>query len=447
MKIRVDSWAWLPKDELTLTQLQALRAALTVIPKKVGDFPGPTPGPIKLYIENDTHIGVAREYFAKHKKPHHEPDYHLSEGRKDLWFGDFTFTGSLRAEQELAVSFTTNEFQNGRMGGMIRAAPGWGKTVAACALIDRLHVPTLVIVHKQFLVDQWVERLKQFLPEAQLGTVQQDICEYEGKSVVIGMVHSLVDHPYPKDFYEWPGLLIVDEAHRIGAETWSGVPPKFAARWRVGFSATPRRKDGAENVFLYNIGPVIFKGQEKRLAVKVRKVVTNFRLVKTESFNPKLIKKTLLLQFLCASNGRNKMIVDQLVLAVQTGRKVLVLSERLQHLEVLQQLFISAWPSTGGPCPSTGQYVGGMSKESLAESAKAQAIFATSQFVQEGLDIPALDTLFLTTPLSDVEQAVGRIQRPCEGKKDPIVVDFQDPGVPLCIKLAEYRDQLYAKVS
>lgn len=447
MKIRVDAWAWLPKNELTLTQLQALRASLTVQPRKVGDFPGEAPGPIKLYTETDTHIGVAREYFSKHKQAHHEPEYHLTEGRKDLWFGDFTFQGQLRAEQELAVQFTTTEFQNGRMGGMIRAAPGWGKTVAACALIDRLRVPTLVIVHKQFLVDQWVERLKTFLPEAKLGTVQQDVCDYEGKSVVVGMMHSLVDHPYPKDFYEWPGLLVVDEAHRIGAETWSQVPPKFDARWRVGFSATPRRKDGAENVFLYHIGPVIFKGQEKRLSVKVRRVTTNFRLVKTENFNPKLVKKTLLLQFLCASTPRNKAIIDQLILAVQSGRKVLVLSERLQHLDVLQQMFQSVWPSHAGPVPHSGQYVGGMSKESLEESAKAQVIFATSQFVQEGLDIPALDTLFLTTPLSDVEQAVGRIQRPCDGKKDPIVVDFLDPGVALCVKLAEYRDQLYAKVS
>src|SRR5205085_7429126 len=109
------------------------------------------------------------------------------------------------------------------------------------------------------------------------------------------------------------------------AETWSTVPPKFNARWRVGFSATPRRKDGADAVFLNHIGKVLFRGKEQRLKVKVRRVFTKFRLVHTERFNPSLIKKSLLLKFLCASDARNQEIVDQLVLAVQAGRKIIVL--------------------------------------------------------------------------------------------------------------------------
>lgn len=447
MKVVVDTWAWVSKEDLTIVQLQALRAALTVVPRKVGDYPGDEdPKPIKLFVETDTHIGVAREYFLSRRKPEHEVVFNTTEGDHAAWNGPFVFAGTLREEQTQAIAEVSAQLKSGTLGGIIRAAPGWGKTVAACALMRALQVPTLVVVHKEFLVDQWRQRIEAFLPSASVGMVQQDVCDFQDKSVVIAMVHSLVEREYPAAFYRWPGLVITDEVHRIGAETWSRVPPKFPARWRVGFSATPRRKDGAEAVFYHHIGAVLFRAKEQRLTVKVRRVTTTFRLVKTDNFNPALISKSLLLKFLCTSPARNQVIVDQLVLAVQAGRKIIVLSERLQHLDVLNQMLLSSWPNNAGPPPTTGFYVGGMSQESLREASGARVIFATSQFAAEGLDIPALDTLFLTTPLSDVEQAVGRIQRPFDGKKDPVVVDFIDARVPLCKKLSESREKLYAKV-
>ena len=449
MKFIVDAWAWVSKEELTLIQLQALRETLTVIPKKVGNYPGDEePKPIKLYVETETHIGVAREYFLQRRKPEHEVVFKTTTGDKAAWSGPFVFQGELREEQSEAVKQVGAWLLTQQAaGGIIRAAPGWGKTVAACALMSAVQVPTLVVVHKEFLVDQWKQRIETFLPSASIGMVQQDVCDFQDRSVVIAMVHSLVERQYPAAFYQWPGLVITDECHRIGADTWSRVPPKFPARWRVGFSATPRRKDGAEAVFRYHLGPVLFKGKEQRLAVKVRRYHTKFRLVQTDRFNPALINKSLLLKFLCAADYRNREIVEQLILAVNAGRKIIVLSERLQHLDLLNQMLLSAWPSNVGPPPSTGFYVGGMSKETLREASEARVIFATVQFAAEGLDIPALDTLFLTTPMSDVEQAVGRIQRPFEGKKDPVVVDFRDDRVALCKKLGESRDKLYAKIA
>jgi superfamily II DNA or RNA helicase len=779
--ITVNAWAWIPKVGLTLTQLHGLRAALTILPRKVGDYPGEAPGPIKLFVEDDLHIGVAREYFMARRRDDHVVEFDTTEGDKELWNGPFVFAGQLREEQAQAVAHVSGLFKAGdTTGGIIRAVPGWGKclglgtpvllfdgsvvavedlragdllmgpdskprcvlstarghgplfevtpkrgrkwvcndahiltlvnsttdeiedialqdwlrlrgrrkhhlkqfapptgvdfpsppssllldpyflgvwygdgtkslknvavttqdeeiatlcsevaehfdlnlrrevsthlahpcptyflarrggsgpnrlldllrevvgdgvrlppeylrasrqdrlkflagwidtdgyhnngcyeivqkrlawaediaflarslglralvtrkvvagadywrikltgdfsavpcrlerkkprarlqkkvatrtsfkvqpigegeyagftlngdgrfllgdftvthnTVCACALMAAMQVPTLVVVHKEFLVNQWKERIAAFLPGASVGMVQQDVCDFADRSVVVAMVHSLVDRSYPPEFYRWPGLVITDEVHRIGAETWSRVPPRFPARWRVGFSATPRRKDGADAVFLNHIGPVLFNAKEKRLVAKVRRVVTKFKLVKMGSFNPSLMKKSMLLKFLCASDARNQEITDQLILALQAGRKVIVLSERLQHLDVLSQMLLSSWPSNAGPPPSTGLYVGGQSEEALRESSAARVIFATSQFASEGLDIPALDTLFLTTPLSDIEQAVGRIQRPFPGKKDPVVVDFMDDQVELCKKLAEYRERFYAKMA
>ena len=320
-------------------------------------------------------------------------------------------------------------------------------TVVACALIAQLQVPTLVVVHKEFLVNQWKERIEQFLPGSKVGIIQQDTCDFAGKHIAIAMVHSLVSREYPLLLYRWPGLVITDEVHRIAAETWSHVPPKFPARWRVGISATPRRKDGADNVFLWHIGPVGFKAHEQRLKPKVRRVWTKFRMVETARFNPNLASKPVQLQFLCANDVRNHLVVDQLIQAAQAGRKIIVLSERLKHLSLLEGLYRRKWPDNAGPCPSTGFYIGGLSQDALDEAAKASVIFATSQLVSEGLDIPALDTIALTTPLSDVEQAVGRILRPCEGKKDPVVVDFRDDDVGIFAKYGRMRDKLYARIT
>lgn len=438
------------KADLSPEQMATLRRALTISPRKVGDHPGEAPSPIRLYSENAASFGVPRQFFLKRRRLAHEVEFKVTDGDKTSWPGPLTFSGTLRPEQTLAKTRVVESFKAGLLGGLLRASPGWGKTVWACAVFADLQVPVLVTVHKEFLLNQWKERIEQFLPNAQVGIVQGSTIDWRGRHIAIGMIQSLSDKDYGEDFRNWPGLVITDEVHRIGAETWSRVPPMFPARWRLGLSATPRRKDGADNVFYYHIGDVIYGAKEQRLKPKVRRVwvqENDFKLIHTRNLNPDYIKKTLLLRFMCASRRRNQIIVGQLILAAKKGRKCLVLSERLQHLRDLETALYTMWDSADGPKPSVGFYIGGQKQEALNQAAKARVIFATSQLVQEGLDIPSLDTLFLATPLSDVEQAVGRILRPSDGKKDPIVVDFREDHIKLCRRYAEFRDRYYAKVA
>lgn len=445
MDVRVDGWAWLPKSELTPDQIVNLEGMLTVHPQKVGDYPGDEPRPIPLYTHGAGEFGVPREFFFSNKRASHNIDLQVTEGADDWWPAEFV--GDLRPEQRVALDEVVSMFHAGRLGGIVQAKPGWGKTVVALAISAALRVPTLVVVHKEFLMDQWIERIGKFLPAAKIGRVQQDECDFRGKTVVMGMVHSLGgEQPYPDDLWEWPGLLMVDECHRIGARTWAPVPPRFKAKYRLGFTATPRRKDGADDVFWQHIGPIVFAGKEERLKVIVKRVWSKFKLVKTDRFNPHLAPRSLLLRFLTKSRHRNDMIVDQLISAVEAGRKILVLSERLQHLQDMENQLRKLWPHVAGEV-SIGQYVGGRTKEQLERSSRAKVIFATVQYAAEGLDIPAMDTLFLTTPMSDVEQAVGRIQRPFPGKKDPIVVDFRDDMIPMFEAMGNKRDRFYGSVT
>ncbi len=453
MKVEVGSWAWMDKAELGVPALQTLKQRLTIVPRKAAGYPDEDedPAPIYLFTEEPERIGVAREYFLQKKTQTHEISYRLSGGDKRTWPGDLHFTTAktLRPEQTQALDFVLRSFlEQGKLGGMVKASPGWGKTTFGCALMERLQVPTLVIVHKEFLMNQWMERIAEFLPGAKVGIAQQQRCEFKGKHIVVGMVHSLARGDYPKAFYSWPGLIIVDECHRIGARTWAPVPPLFHAKYRIGLSATPRRKDGADNVFHYHLGPVLFRAKEQRLKPIIKRVYTKFRLVKTPNFNPALAPESLILRFLCANEQRNRRIVELIIEAVKAGRKLLVLSKRLNHLNRLEADFHREWRDGGHGKPiSTGFYIGGMTDEQRYEASFSRILFATVQFAAEGLDIPALDTLFLVNPMSDVEQAVGRILRPYEGKKDPIVVDFRDDRVRMFQDFGERRDQLYARIS
>ena len=450
MEAIIDQWAWLNKSDLTPEQLRALRDKLTIYPSEYqpdGTYEsGP---PIYLYVEDAKRdmMGIAREYFFSHRRPGIKLVSKVSEGGK--WLGDLQFNGELREEQQRGKVEITSMFEAGKLGGILKAPPAFGKTVVACAIIAVMRVPTLVVLHKEFLVGQWRKRINQFLPDAKVGVCQQDVCDYKGKHIVLAMVHSLATGKrYSKRFYNWPGLVITDEVHRVGAYTWSRAPTQFPAKWRLGLTATDRRKDGAEKVFRYHIGPVIFESKEKRLGFKVKRVWTKFFVKPNPRFNPDLSNTSLLTNFLVADDRRNQRIADQIVKALVAGRKLLVLSHRLRHLDRLHKLVMTMWDQDklGLSYPSVGYYIGGRSEEQLDEAAEKQIVFATAQLASEAMDIPPLDTLFLTTPMSDVEQAVGRILRPWNGKKEPIVVDFRDDTVRVFRNQGEKREHCYARL-
>jgi superfamily II DNA or RNA helicase len=475
MHVRIDSWAWFDKAELGPAKIWALKKRLTIVPRKT--HPKSEPETLYLWHETEHEIGVPREYFEQFARKQHDIEYGVTEGYP---LSPVSFEGTLRPAQQQALDQVVPRLQDGRLGGIVKAATGWGKTVWACALIAKMQVPAVIFVHREALLDQWVKELHRFLPGARVGIAQEARCEFEGCHAIVAMmqsVHSRTD--YPRAFFAYPGLLIPDEVHRVSAPTFSKIPPLFKAKWRVGISATPRRKDGTENVFLWHIGPLIYSGDQPTLKPLIKRVWTKFRVVATRHFDPSKAGEALLLRFMMANRARNALITRQLVLAVQAGRRVLVMSKRLKHLEILQDLFLAAWtiewPTDDpyldhvrdmaeegsdpeakgllrrlirdrGLIPTVGQCVGGVKGAALDKAKKAQVIFATAQFAAEGFDVPPLDTLFLTMPMADVEQAAGRILREYEDKKEPIIVDFRDDSISLFKFWGVKRDATYARI-
>ena len=439
MLVRMSDWAWIKRDEYPLENLAKLKRSLTIQPRKTSQHQSEDEiKPIKMYMEREGWIGIPRSFFIEGQRLINDVKDEMSRGRAI----DVGFKGQLRPDQEKALQALRREIDDGRPGGIVQAGCGWGKTVYGIAAWLEIGRTCLVIVQREFLTNQWKKRLKVFAPDARVGIIRQDRREYGEKyDISIATVQTLVKRKkeYPKEFWSSFGLVITDETHHISAPTWAQAATMFTGFYRLGLTATPRRNDGAQDVFFWHIGPVVYKSKVKEIAPRMKRVVTDFKLVRTPSFDPSEIPKDRLLRFMCANPNRNRLIVDELMKAVAAGRKILVLSGRRKHLEILRDMFAAVKPKE---C-SVDFFVGGRKQRELDVAEKADVILATYQMAKEALDIDSLDTLFLTTPIWDIEQAVGRIRREHPRKKEPIVVDFVDDDGGQFVKLFNKRLLFY----
>lgn len=236
--------------------------------------------------------------------------------------------------------------------------------------------------------------------------------------------------------------MLVHNCHRHGAVEWGRAVTLFPARLRVGLSATPRRGDGLWDVIRWHVGEVLVRAEGGGSAT-VYLVSTDVNLPPVVYAGRGAAEMNLgrLVTALTNVAWRNKIIVSEICHALRAGRRILVLSDRLDHLDTLAEQFKSAWGDA--EVPAVGRYVGGMKDADIERNRDCRLLLGTYQYAKEGLDDPGLDTLFLATPKSDVEQPVGRILREFPGKKPPLVVDFVDDRTGPCAGFAKRRRRQY----
>ena len=352
------------------------------------------------------------------------------------------FNGNLREEQKpIENIYLENAKEKG--GGIISIKCGGGKTVLALHIISKLQKKTIVIVHKDFLMTQWRDRILEFLPDSRIGKIQQNTIDIEDKDIVLAMVQSLSMKEYPEDTFESFGLAIFDECHHLGAEVFHKSMTKVASKYMLGLSATPKRKDGLSKVFEWYIGPIVYLQKKKNEDyaevqlidcifddIKYNKEELNFR---KDPCMPKMINN------ICDYLPRTELIFQLIKQYHSEGRNILVLSDRRNHLNILYNLLDGY---------SRGFYVGGMKPHELRESQEKDILLATFSMASEGMDIPKLDTVILSSPKSDVEQSVGRIFRKkvCDRKFHPLIIDFQDQ-FSMFKNQCNKRIQLYHKLN
>lgn len=344
-------------------------------------------------------------------------------GKPKTWFGHtqkadrLTFKGKLRsAVQQQAVAASMKQLaDNG--SGVLSLCTGAGKTVLALYIACSLKIKTLVVVHKTFLLDQWEERIKKFVPLARIGRIQQKVEDVYNCDIVVGMLQSIAMREYDNDTFRDFGLVIFDEVHVVPAPVFSRALLKLSAPHMLGLSATPVRRDGLSYVIHWFIGPTFFEHSltgKNDVIVKVVKYLPGRTLLSAATRpNFNLVTAT---SILCDMELRNAVIAKHIIELVDEGRKILFLSDRRAHCEAMKRMLLGT---------ESALYLGGMKTFELKKAEEKMVLLGTYGLAKEGLDIPTLDTLILATPRSDVVQACGRI---LHGKTQfsPIIIDIVD---------------------
>jgi superfamily II DNA or RNA helicase len=406
------------KSELTLNQAHFIRNELTVKPFIQG-APVQTTISYPAYRESNNKFYVPRYFGIEHFGLPNQ--IKIPEGDTI----DLVFNGSLRDYQIPVINKYLNYIDNLEQGGGLLDLPcAWGKTSAALYIVSKLKKKTIVIVHKEFLMNQWIERIQQFLPSAKIGKIQGQIIDIDNKDIVLAMLQSLSMKDYPSTMFDSFGLTIIDEVHHISSETFSCALFKLVTKYMLGLSATMNRKDGTTKIFKMFIGDIIDKVVRKgEYDVIVRGI--HYK-VNDDEFNETTYdyrgnpQFSTMITKLCSYNHRSEFILKVLtdMFIENPLQQIMILAHNKNLLKYLYDSIQYKKIAT------VGYYIGGMKEIALKESETKQVIIATYAMAAEALDIRTLTTLIMATPKTDIEQAVGRILR--EKHSQPIVVDIID---------------------
>lgn len=363
------------------------------------------------------------------------------------------FKGALREDQQEAMTALCAHDT-----GVLAATTAFGKTVLAAAMIAERGVNTLVLVHRQQLMDQWVERLSEFtiLEEKEIGRLGGGRRKLKGK-VDIALLQSMVRKGVVDDRIADYGHIIVDECHHVSARNFELAVRRAKARYILGLSATVTRKDGHHPIVFMQCGPVRHQVQARahlstnELSKEVIVRPTSFRSTFPESQDVRQ-HYTALIEELIRDESRNEAILRDVRSALVAGARPLVLTERTEHLALLA----SRLQEDGNIRVVTLQ--GGMKKRELREAVEAtgtreggppMVLIATGKFVGEGFDDPELDSLFLTLPVSwkgIVAQYAGRLHRRSPGKTLVRIYDYADVNEPMFARMFDRRCKGYEQL-
>ncbi len=421
------------KSEISSDELQYIKSKLTV-KAFLGDFDDNNETEeFEVFHEKKNSIIVPRYWGIKKFGSPAKIDFH-GETRH------FNFNSVLR-DYQIDIVNTCYEKIISNGGGLLSVGCGRGKTVMAINLAQKLQAKTLVVVHKTFLQDQWIERIKQFT-DAKIGIIRQDKVDIEDKDIVIAMIQSLSMRDYDMDIFDSFKFVIYDEAHHCASKIFSKALYKSGANYTLALSATPDRNDGLKKVMDWYLGPTIYKEDRqpnKQVLAKIFKYNTKDKLFiektifkggQSKAHAPKMINNLINIK------ERNQHLINILnQFRKFPERKILILSGRRDHLKLLKDTIdneikkdIENKKIEENEC-KTYYYLGGMKEKDRKDAENnADILFATYDMAHEGLDIDRLNTVILATPKKNIIQSVGRIMRRILKKGDikPIIIDFSD---------------------
>ena len=355
---------------------------------------------------------------------------------------DVRFFGELTDAQKKAAKVVL-EHDN----GVIVAPPGFGKTVLGTYLVAARKCSTVILVHRQPLLEQWRSQIAIFLDRdaKSIGQIGGGKRKLTGQ-VDVAMIQSLSRKETVDDIVAQYGQVIVDECHHLPAVSFERVLSEVKARFVVGLTATPQRRDGHQPIMHMQIGPIRFRADPRDQSAQCP---FEHRLVVRETgFEPPVQASDITIQglysLLVTDEKRNERIIDDVLLAMEEGRSPIVLTERKDHLEHLHQRLKGFVRHIvvlrGGRSAKERREI----QEQLASipAEEERLLLATGRYIGEGFDDARLDTLFLTLPVSwkgTLVQYAGRLHRLHPGKREVRIVDYVDGQIPMLARMFERR--------
>ena len=373
------------------------------------------------------------------------------------------FNGQLYPEQEQAIEVLARH-----RCGTLYATTAFGKTVTAAAMIARKEVNTLILVHTKALLDQWRERLSEYLitdfqPEEQpkgrgrrkkfqqFGALSSTENTLNGK-IDIALLQSCINDNVVKPFVREYGMVIVDECHHAPAFNFERILCEVNARYVYGLTATPIRKDGHQPIIFMQCGEIRYTSDSKAQQIQqsFRRLLIP-RFTSHRNLNADGNNYAQIIDELIENESRNRLILDDVASNIAEGRTPIILTARTAHVDLLTNQCRKI-------CQNVIRLVGNDSAKAKREvitqlnaipANEPLVVVATGKYVGEGFDLPRLDTLMLAMPVSWkglIAQYTGRLHRNYPGKNETRIYDYIDLRVPVCDSMYRKRLQGYKAV-
>jgi superfamily II DNA or RNA helicase len=417
--------------------IDKIKKDLTVEPHMSFKIANVKPVQFPVYQETDEYISIPKFYgLGKFGKPKIDK---MEKGKTT----SIKFNSKLKPNQ-VEITTQTIAHMDKTSGGLICVGCGVGKTVMGLYIACHYKVKTLIIVHKTFLLNQWKERIQQFT-NAKVGIIQQNNVDIEDKDIVVGMLQSIAKDKYDSDIFMDFGLIIFDEAHHAPSEYFSKALPIISCNLSLGLSATPKRADKMEKILYWYLGDIAYiapPNKNDNVMVRAYNYDVKDKNYKESRMYNGDVNRPKTLNNIVGIGKRNIFILDILKeIMMEPDRKVLILSDRIEHLNTLKEMIDSLEENY-----SCEYYIGGMKQKKLDEASCAQIILGSYGMASEGLDIPTLNTLIMATPRREVEQSIGRIIRKSDHTVQPLIIDIVDM-LGCFVNQGIHRRKLYKKLN
>lgn len=459
-EIMVDKSCISRNDFFKLTNLATFQNPDFIKKQKMRATTWNTPRYVSGASEDDRYLYLPRGMFNELDKLTDNMDVinELNDGTQI----EVEFKGELKEDQRKAV-----DEMLAHSIGILSASTGFGKTVVAANIIAKRRVSCLIIVNSKVLAEQWKEQLNEFLE-----IYSEPIVEYtpkgrKKKKEKIGEIHSaknkrskiidialfqtLAKREDLKEFIKGYGMVIVDEAHHIAAQSFESVIKCVDSRYLYGLSATPERKDGYTPLIRMRLGSVIYEHQETQADTVLLPQYFYPRFTNYAEF-AKENTYTVHIDSLLNNNERNVQILNDIIENLHLKRTCIVLTERIEHVRILKRLLKESGITQESVFVLTGQEERRSNKRNIEIMRKLEepyVLIATGKYVGEGFDLPQLDTIFLTLPISwkgRLRQYLGRLQRNVGDKDELRVYDYVDLGISMFGNMYQKRLREYKKL-